>query len=178
MSARKKVNQKEVALPNVSSSMDELDILIKENIKLHGSAKEFSELRKKWGDLKKGLTQITAHEELLLDTARYLTSNLEEKEILSRIANGAMRVLHADESDIYLLSEDGKFLNPMVAIGPQYIEEILGTPLRVDASLTGKAVRQRHSQIVNDIRTETDAFQIPGTPSRYRGKADHCSIDR
>jgi PAS domain S-box-containing protein len=161
MSARKKVKQQDVSLPNVISLAENL---FEVNKKKSASREEFKSTQEKWEALKKALAQITAHEEMLLDTARYLTSNLDEKEILTRIANGAMRVLHADEADIYLLSEDGDLLQPMVAIGPQYIQEILSAPLKVGASLTGKAVRQKHSVIVNDIRDEADAYQVPGTP--------------
>ena len=161
MSARKKVKQQEVSLPNVISLADQL---FEVNKKISTSSEEFRGVQEKWEALKKALAQITSHEEMLLDTARYLTSNLDEKEILTRIANGAMRVLNADEADIYLLSKDGMLLQPMVAIGPQYIQEILSAPLKVDGSLTGKAVRQKHSLIVNDIRDESDAYQIPGTP--------------
>lgn len=164
MGARKKVKPQEVSLPNVSLLADELfDV----HRKMFASSEKFKGAQEQWSALKKALAQIAAHEEMLLQTARSLTSSMDEKEILARIANGAMRVLNADEADIYLLSRDGETLQPVVALGPQYIQEIMGTPLKVDASLTGKAVKLKQSLIVNEVASDPDAYQIPGTPDDH-----------
>ncbi len=161
MAPRKKVVQKTIPLPDGIHSVDQLFESTKGS---HTTTEAFQELRNQWKTLRDTLKQKIEHEQLLLETARYLTAFPDEKNTLTRIATGAMRVLNSDEADIYLLSEDGRTLNPMVAIGPQYIDEILNTTLQVDKSLTGKAVKSKHSVIVNDISGEPAAFQIPNTP--------------
>ena len=161
MTTRKKVVQKTIPLPDGIHTVDRLFESTKQS---QNTTEGFQELRNQWKTLRDTLKQKIEHEQLLLETARYLTALPDEKNTLTRIATGAMRVLNSDEADIYLLSEDGKMLNPMVAIGPQYIDEILHTQLQVDKSLTGKAVKSKHSVIVNDISDEPAAFQIPNTP--------------
>ena len=69
-----------------------------------------------------------------------------------------------------LLEEDGETLNPVVAIDPEYEEEILATKIRVDISLTGQSVLAKKGLIFNDINVEPDAFQIPGTPVELEEK--------
>ncbi len=132
---------------------------------LHGHRAEFEEIKAQWELQKKALDRVTQHERLLLETAFSLTASANFKELLSRIAEGSMKVLDAHESDIYLLSKDGKILQPMVAIGPEYTQEILSTPLKVDSSITGKVVRTKKSLIYNDVAEQPAGFHIPGTPN-------------
>lgn len=114
--------------------------------------------------LKLQVAQKTQHENLLLETALQLTASTGVKDLLSKIADGAMRILEGMEADIYLLSADGKTLDPIIATGPSYTQEILNAPLDVEKSLTGKAVRLGKSMIINDVLHEDGIFQIPGTP--------------
>lgn len=100
--------------------------------------------------------------EKLLETARNLTSSLEIIEVLSQIGKQASELLRAYAS-IYLLSDDGQQLIPKVVIDPTYEEEIMSAPLDVEGSLTGKSVKLKKCLMFNDVITEEEAYQIPGT---------------
>ena len=102
--------------------------------------------------------------ENLLTTAKHLTQSLNIKDVLNKIASGAMEILNASSFGVYLLEEDGETLNPVVAIDPDYEEELLSTKISVDSSLTGKSVLAKKGLIFNDIKSEQSAYQIPGTP--------------
>jgi PAS domain S-box-containing protein len=103
-------------------------------------------------------------QEQLLETARYLTSSLDLKEVLTRIATRAKELLNAYGCTIYLLEADGRTLRPEVAVEPAYEEEILSAFLNVDRSFTGKAIKARRSMIFNDAPNDPAGDQIPGTP--------------
>lgn len=145
-----------------SSKLIEKKTSGKSNLKI--TLPGYRQLKSEYLQMKLQLEQKKQHEKLLLETALQLSISTEIRDLLSKIADGAMRILEATEADIYLLSQDGKVLNPMIAIGPAYVREILNTPLNVYDSLTGKAVRLAKSLIVNDALTEDNAFQIPNTP--------------
>lgn len=102
--------------------------------------------------------------ENLLQTARHLTQSIDVKDVLNKIATGAMEILNAFSFGVYMLEEDGMTLNPVVAIDPEYREEILATKIRVDNSLTGKSILAKKGLIFNNVYSEEDAYQIPGTP--------------
>ena len=145
-------------------SLQTVDDLFERSKTLHEQRLEFKELREQWENQKKALEQKTLHEHMLLETARTLSASLDFKELLSRIADGALKILDAHESDIYLLAEDGKTLNPVIALGSQYITEVLATPLSIGASITGKAVQTKKTLVVNDLYGEPAGFHIPDTP--------------
>jgi len=106
----------------------------------------------------------TLQQEQLLETARYLTASLDFKEVLTRIGIGAKDILEAYGCAIYLLEADGRTLNPVVAVEPPHEEEILSTPLDVDTSFTGQAVKVGRGMIFNDAAADLSGQQIPGTP--------------
>jgi diguanylate cyclase (GGDEF)-like protein len=102
--------------------------------------------------------------EQLLEVARHLTASLDVREVLTRIAEGAKDLLDAYGSAIYLLEPDGKTLWPVVAIEPPYEEEVLATPIDVETSFTGQAVKAGHGLAFNDALDDSLGQQIPGTP--------------
>jgi PAS domain S-box-containing protein len=104
------------------------------------------------------------HQERLLETARYLTSSLDLKEVLTRIALGAKELLEASGCTIYLLEADGEILTPVVAFDPFYEKEILSTPIHIDSSFSGAAIRARRGMIFNDALQNPIGCQIPDTP--------------
>jgi PAS domain S-box-containing protein len=106
----------------------------------------------------------------LLITAKHLTQSLDIKDVLNKIATGAMEILNASSFGVYLLEEDGETLNPVVAIDPEYEEEILATKIEVGNSLTGQSVLAKKGLIFNEINIEEDAYQIPGTPVELEEK--------
>lgn len=150
--------------PDKQSKPHNAETLLKELVSLHVDRPELTELPSQWQNLSALLEQKTLHERTLLETARTLSASLDFKELLSQIAEGALKILDAHESDIYLLSSDGKTLNPTVALGSEFVSEVLASPLQVDGSITGKAVKAKKTIVVNDLFSEDKGFQIPNTP--------------
>jgi PAS domain S-box-containing protein len=110
------------------------------------------------------LQRKTYQQEQLLETTRHLTASLDVKEVLTRIGVGAKSILNAHGCAIYLLEPDGNTLMPVVSLEPPYDEEILSTPLNIETSFTGQAVKARQAMIFNDSATDYTGQQIPGTP--------------
>lgn len=102
----------------------------------------------------------------LVDTASYLTESTDLEEVLRRIGQSAKDLAGAYGCSLYLLELDGRTLTPVVAL-EDYSEEILSTPLDIDSSLTGQAVKARRGLIFNHAFHEPGATHIPGTPDDY-----------
>ena len=103
-------------------------------------------------------------QEQLIKILKYLNESLNLNEVLTRIAYAAKEMLTADGCTIYLLEEDFETLTPVVAIDPEYEDEILETPLTVHNSFTGKSISDGKGHIFNHAEEETNGYQIPGTP--------------
>ncbi len=102
--------------------------------------------------------------ENILETARHLTESLDIKDVLNKIATGAMKILNAASFCVFLLEPDKKTLKPVVAIDPDYEEEILSTHIKVDNSFTGQSVKAKCGLIFNETGKDSIGYQIPGTP--------------
>jgi len=100
----------------------------------------------------------------LLETARYLTESLDIREVLARIGSSAREILRAHGCTIYLLESDKKTLTPVVAIDPPYESEIMATPIDIDKSFTGHAIKTGKATVFNDTFENPMGFHIPGTP--------------
>ncbi len=109
------------------------------------------------------LQRKTLQQELLLKTARYINSSLDIIEVLRRIATEVMDLLDSYGCTIYLIAEDGKTLLPQIVIDPVYEKEIMSTPLDIETSFTGKAIKVKKSLMFNDAVQNTNGYQIPGT---------------
>ncbi|RMF04869.1 MAG: GAF domain-containing protein, partial [Chloroflexi bacterium] len=114
--------------------------------------------------LANALRQKTTQLEHLLQAARQLTSSLNTKEVLSRIAATATDLLNTEGCAIYMLEPDKQTLTPVVSIDREYAEEILAATIRVDNSFTGQAVTARRGMIFNETDSDPSGFQVPGTP--------------
>ncbi len=101
--------------------------------------------------------------EYLVDLSQNLTTSLNMDEVLERIANGVVTILQAFGCVIFLLENDGKTLTPRVVIDPDFKDEILKTPIHIDNSLTGKAIKARQGMVFNKAYFDDDGYQIPGT---------------
>jgi PAS domain S-box-containing protein/putative nucleotidyltransferase with HDIG domain len=99
----------------------------------------------------------------LLETARYLTESLDVREVLARIGSSARDILNAHGCTIYLLEPDRKTLTPVVAIDPPYEREIMATPIDIDKSFTGHAIKTGKATVFNDTFENPMGFHIPGT---------------
>lgn len=100
----------------------------------------------------------------LLKTARHLTESLDINDVLNKVAIGAMEILNAASFCIYLLESDNETLKPVVAIDPDYEEEILATPIKIYNSFTGQSVISKCGLIFNETGDDSAGYQIPGTP--------------
>ncbi len=110
------------------------------------------------------LRRTADYQRQLLETARYVTESLDIREVLTRIGSSARSILNAHGCTIYLLEPDDKTLKPVVAIDPPYEKEIMATPLDVDRSFTGHALKAGKATIFNDTSGNPVGHQIPGTP--------------
>ncbi len=100
----------------------------------------------------------------LLNTARHLTRSLDIKEVLNEVGIGVMEILNTQSCAIYLLEPDLKTLRPVVAIDPNYKEQVLTNPLDIENSFTGQAVISKKALIFNDAGPKSIGQQIPDTP--------------
>ncbi len=110
------------------------------------------------------LRRTTTYQKEMLENARYLVESLDIKEVLTRIASSARDMVRADGCAIYLLESDKRTLKPVVAIDPPYEKAILATPLDINTSFTGKAIKARKAMIFNDTGSDPRGQHIPGTP--------------
>ena len=114
--------------------------------------------------LEQALELKNLHLHQLLTAARSITSSLDVQDVLTNISTGAMQVTGAVNCDIYLLSNDGRTLIPEISVETDYTNEILATPLDLDSSLTGRAIREERALLFNNAVGESSGFHIPGTP--------------
>lgn len=110
------------------------------------------------------LQKTTDYQRQLLETARYLTESLDVREVLARIGSSARNILKAHGCAIYLLESDKKTLTPVIAIDPPYEQQIMATPIDIDRSFTGHAIKEGKATIFNDTSENDVGYHIPGTP--------------
>ena len=113
---------------------------------------------------KRALQRKTYQQARLFEIARELAGSLDIQQVLHQIATGAHEILEVTGCIIYMLSEDGRKLHPVVAVEPEYEQEVLEAVLDVEGSLTGQAVKNRRSLIFNDVQASGLGVQVPGTP--------------
>ena len=118
----------------------------------------------------KELIKKSTIQDNLLNTVRHLTRILDIKEVLNQIGNGIMEILNTQSCAIYLLEPDFKTLRPVVAIDPEYADEVLSTPLDIHSSFTGKAVTSKRGLIFNETGPDSIGYQIPNTPEEVEEK--------
>ena len=110
------------------------------------------------------LQKTANYQRQLLETARYMTESLDVREVLARIGSSARDILKAHGCSIYLLETNRKTLTPVVAIDPPYEQEIMATPIDIDKSFTGYAIKEGKAMVFNDTHANPRGFHIPGTP--------------
>jgi PAS domain S-box-containing protein/putative nucleotidyltransferase with HDIG domain len=110
------------------------------------------------------LQKTADYQHQLLETARYLTESLDIREVLKRIGSSARHILSAHGCTIYLLEPDRITLTPVVAIDPPFEQQIMATPIDIDKSFTGRAIKEGKAMIFNETYTNPLGYHIPGTP--------------
>ncbi len=103
------------------------------------------------------------HREQLLETARQLTSSLELDSVLKLIVSNASKLLDTFSCVLSMISDDKKYLKPVVAIDPEYEKEIMTARVDIDSSYSGKAFKSKTSLVFNSVDDEDEGFLIPGT---------------
>jgi PAS domain S-box-containing protein/putative nucleotidyltransferase with HDIG domain len=119
------------------------------------------------------LQRTSDYQRQLLETARYLTESLDVREVLARIGSSARSILSAHGCTIYLLESDKKTLTPVVAIDPPYEQQIMATPIDIDRSFTGHAIKEGKAIVFNDTSESKIGYHIPGTPEE---KDEHIIV--
>ncbi len=99
--------------------------------------------------------------ELLLDTARHLTSTLEVTDVLGQIGKGAKTILKATGCYIYIMDEKRGSLVPVVTIHSSAQQKSYKRDSERQQVYTDKAIRSRKGLIINKGREK---------PTRNNGK--------
>ena len=106
--------------------------------------------------------------EKLYETSRYLTESLDINIVLKQISNQAMSLLKCSRSMVYMLDDDNKTINPVMAYYPPYSDKVMSTKLSIDNSLTGQTVKAKTGKIFNYNDNVKGAHHIQGTPEEDR----------
>ena len=146
--------------PSLSVEVFSRPILQSDSPLIISRVRDMSRLRRVEADIRKRTRRL----EKLLESSRLVNSSLEIDEVLTNIAFSVKQLLDAQGCTIYLLDESGEMLIPKVAIDPDYEVEILTTPLPLNGSFTGLAIRRKKGIIFNDATENGRGMQIPGTP--------------
>ena len=101
----------------------------------------------------------------LLEMARQAHDSLDLHDVFTSICREAREVLASHGCAVYRLSDAERLLLPMAAVEGDYSDAIMNTPLQVDDSYTGIAVRSRETMLFNHALEDNGrGFHIPGTP--------------
>lgn len=87
--------------------------------------------------------------ELLLETARHLTSTLEVTDVLTQIGKGAKTILKAAGCFIYITDETGKVRSPVIKIHSAEMKKTLKSDIEQQKIHTERATRSRKGLIIN-----------------------------
>ena len=104
----------------------------------------------------------------LYETSRNLAESLDIDEVLFRMSKQARSLLKCNGVTIYMLEDDKKTLNPVVAYDPPYTKQVLATKIGVNNSLTGQSIKAKKGKIFNFHDSIKGAFHIKGTPEKDR----------
>ncbi len=99
----------------------------------------------------------------LYEIGRDISATLDLQTVLERIAMHARALLKADDSEVYLMDDDGETLRAIVALG-EYAEHIKALPLRVGEGIVGYVAQSGVAEMVNRVDLDPRAVQVNGTP--------------
>ena len=98
----------------------------------------------------------------LMKTAGHLTESLDLKNVLEQIGRGARGMLGASGCSIYLLEQNEAILTPCISLASPCDEE-LHSPISVQNSYAGQAVKAKRGLIFNQAGIDLNSFHIPNT---------------
>jgi signal transduction histidine kinase/DNA-binding response OmpR family regulator len=102
----------------------------------------------------------------LAEIDRRISESLDLHTVLERIVTYARELLHAADSEVYLLDEAGQTLNAVVAVG-DYAAEIKARPLSVGEGVVGAVAQTGVAEMVNAVEDDPRQVYIPGTPEEH-----------
>ena len=98
----------------------------------------------------------------LAEVGREISSTLDIKSVLEKIAEYAMILLDGVTVAVYLPDEDFKVLNPIAVVGEE-AEEILNDPLYFGKGVIGSIAQSKTGEIVNNVYNDKRAVTVQGT---------------
>ncbi len=101
-----------------------------------------------------------------VEIERHISASLDLTTVLERIALHAKDLLHTDDSEVYLLSNDNNTLHAIVALG-DYAEAIKAQPVQVGHSIVGFVAQSGVAEMVNEVEQDARRQTIPGTPEEH-----------
>ncbi|HVE51305.1 MAG TPA: GAF domain-containing protein, partial [Casimicrobiaceae bacterium] len=108
------------------------------------------------------LQRRTRETAALAEVGRELSSSLDLDTVLDRIAQRAKELLDAQNSAIFLPSEDKTTYKAIVAIG-ETANEIAATTIEVGRGIIGSLVAEKRAAYVNDTASDQRGLRIAGT---------------
>ncbi|MCH8011170.1 MAG: PAS domain S-box protein [Candidatus Marinimicrobia bacterium] len=106
----------------------------------------------------------SAQRHRLLEAGRQLISSLEIDKVLKYLSKEVRTLLGCNGVTIYILDEQGKMLEPILAYDPPYEKQIMSAKLDIDNSLTGQGIKAKKGIIFNYAAQQPGGYHIPGTP--------------
>ncbi len=100
----------------------------------------------------------------LTDIGREISSTLDLKTVLERIAANAREVLQSGTSAVFLQDADGETFRAVVAVG-EVAEAVKATTVRVGAGIIGSIIQSGVGEFINYAGRDPRAVTIPGTSS-------------
>lgn len=97
--------------------------------------------------------QITSEQmQMLLETSRFLNSQLELEKLLELVLERAMAVVSAEAGTLWLAEEDG-YLAPFVARGPK-ADDLKGLRLKPGEGLAGQVVAENEPRLIKNVHLD------------------------
>lgn len=90
--------------------------------------------------------------QVLLETSRQISGQLELRATLNKITEQAKLLLNADTCHIYFLEQDNHTLRPVISIGPN-ADRIHAIPLRIENNLIGACLPDDKATMINALGT-------------------------
>lgn len=99
----------------------------------------------------------------LIQTAKSISSSLDQETVLHEIAQQAKLLLNADGSRIHLFTPDRSSLRCVLALGP-HADALMSHPIMPGEGLTGTTAMRGEAMLVNDLSKHPEHLVIPGMP--------------
>ena len=98
----------------------------------------------------------------LVDVAREISTTLDPRVVLERMAEHARTLIEVDTSAVFLAEPDGRSFRAIVALGAD-ADEVEATAILVGEEIVGDVAERRRAEIVNDVAGDPRGVTITGT---------------